>query len=74
MNNLALTLTEDTSGDMLDLKLAFNEYTLQHKSVSHKMSHITTKLVCAICEQQRHRSAFASMQSDQSLLFVPCTE
>ena len=31
------------------------------------MSHVMRKLVFAICEQQRRRSAFASAQSDQRL-------
>ena len=31
------------------------------------MSHIMRKPVYAICEQQRHRSAWASAQSDQRL-------
>ena len=32
-----------------------------------KMSHVMRKPVYAICEQQRHRSAYASVQSDQCL-------
>ena len=36
-----------------------------------ELSHVTRKLVFAICEQQRRRSACASAQSDQRL-FVRC--
>ena len=33
----------------------------------YKMSHVMRKPVYALCEQQRRRSACASMQSDQHL-------
>ena len=35
------------------------------QSITIYMSHIMTKPVYAICEQQRHRSACATVQSDQ---------
>ena len=34
-----------------------------------QMSHVMTKPVFAVCEQQRHRSACASAQSDQRLCY-----
>ena len=45
----------------------------QYPFCHHYLSHIIRKPVCAICEQQRRRSACASMQSDQCLV-VRCLD
>ena len=43
-------------------------------SSNSNMSHVMRKPVFAICEQQRHRSACASAQSDQCLKVVRCLD
>ena len=47
--------------------LALVNLLLQYQNFTVHLSHVMRKPVYAICEQQRHRSACAFMQSDQRL-------